>query len=164
MAKQETCRTRISAGLLMYHVGSDGIEVLLAHPGGPFFKNRDEGAWSIPKGEPDADEDLLATAQREFEEETAIKPAGPFIPLTPITQKGGKIVHAWAFSGDCDPTQIKSNTFTMEWPPKSGRQMEFPEIDRAEFFALAAAKKKIKAGQEKLLDELESLLGRGDST
>ena len=128
-------------------------------PGGPFFSNQDDGSWSIPKGEPDADEDLLPTAQREFQEETGLTPTGPFIPLKPIQQKGGKIVHAWAFEGDCDPSSLKSNTFSMEWPPKSGQQMEFPEIDRAEFFDLATARKKIKAGQEAMLDELEVILG-----
>ncbi len=145
---------RLSAGLLMYRIKDGALQVLLAHPGGPFFQKRDDGAWSIPKGEPDANEDLLVTAQREFEEEAGVKPTGPFLPLKPIQQKGGKIVHAWAFEGDCDPKAIKSNTFTMEWPPKTGRQMEFPEIDRAEFFDLATAKKKIKVGQEALIDEL----------
>ena len=142
----------------MYRAKAGVIQILLAHPGGPFFRNKDEGAWSIPKGEPDVEEDLLVTAQREFEEETGLKACGPFIPLKPIKQKGGKIVHAWAFEGDCDSTTIKSNSFTMEWPPKSGRQQEFPEIDRAEFFDLPAAKKKIKAGQEALLDELGEIL------
>ena len=149
---------RLSAGLLMYRIEDGAIHVLLAHPGGPYFVNKDEGAWSIPKGEPDADEDLFVTAQREFEEETGIKPQGPFIPLGRIKQKGGKIVHAWAFEGDCDPKAIRSNTFQMEWPPHSRRQQEFPEIDRAEFFDLAAARKKIKAGQEGLLDELAGRL------
>ena len=149
---------RLSAGLLMYRIKYGAIQVLLAHPGGPLFRNKDDGAWSIPKGEPDSDEDLLVTAQREFEEETGFKPAGPFIPLKPIKQKGGKVVHAWMFEGDCDPATIKSNTFTTEWPPKSGRQMEFPEIDRAKFFDLATARKKIKSGQEGLIEELESLV------
>lgn len=149
---------RVSAGLMMYRIKDGTIQVLLAHPGGPFFCNKDEGAWSIPKGEPDADEDLLLTAQREFEEETGLKPTGPFIALKPVKQKGGKVVHAWAFEGDCDSTTIQSNTFTMEWPPKSGRQMEFPEIDRAEFFDLTTAKRKIRAGQEGLLEELEGIL------
>lgn len=149
---------RLSAGLLMYRIQDGAMQVLLAHPGGPFFRNKDDGAWSIPKGEPDADEDLLLTAQREFEEETGIKPTGPFIALKPIKQKGGKLVHAWAFEGDCDPATIKSNTFTMEWPPKSGRQMEFPEIDRAEFFDLRVAKQKIKAGQDEFIEELERIL------
>jgi predicted NUDIX family NTP pyrophosphohydrolase len=161
--QQEAGRPRVSAGLLMYRLSGNVLEVLLAHPGGPFFTHKDEGAWSIPKGEPDVGEDLLATAQREFEEETGITPAGPFTPLSPIRQKGGKIVHAWAFEGNCDPKCLRSNTFAIEWPPKSGRQMEFPEIDRAEFFDFAAAKKKIKAGQERFLDELASILGRGDS-
>ena len=149
---------RLSAGLLMYRIKDGAVRVLSAHPGGPFFRKKDEGAWSIPKGEPDAGEDLLTAAQREFEEETGVQPQGPFIPLRPIQQKGGKVVHAWAFEGDCDPAAIKSNTFTIEWPPKSGRQAEFPEIDRADFFGLATARKKIKAGQESLIDELAAML------
>ncbi len=149
---------RISAGLLMYRIREGAVQVLLAHPGGPFFRKKDEGAWSIPKGEPEPGEDLLLTAQREFEEETGRKPTGPFLPLQPIQQKGGKIVHAWAFQGDCDPTTLTSNTFTMEWPPHSGQQREFPECDRAEFFDVETAKRKIKAGQEGLIEELESRL------
>lgn len=149
---------RLAAGLLMYRIKNGRIEVLLAHPGGPFFMKKDDDAWTIPKGEPDGDEDLFVTAQREFEEETGIRPTGPFIPLQPIKQRGGKVVHAWAFEGDCDPATIKSNTFTMEWPPKSGRQQEFPEMDRAEWFDLPTARKKIKAGQEALIDELEVIL------
>ena len=131
------------------------LQVLLAHPGGPYFVSKDDGAWSIPKGEPEPDEDLLLTAQREFEEETGLKPTGPFIPLKPIQQKGGKIVHAWAFKGDCDPATLKSNTFTMEWPPNSGRQMEFPEIDRAEFFDLARQGRRSKRGRRRLLTNWE---------
>jgi predicted NUDIX family NTP pyrophosphohydrolase len=153
---------RISAGLLMYRIKGGAIEVLLAHPGGPYFVNKDDGDWSIPKGEPEPCEDLLLTAQREFEEETGLKPTGPFIPLKPIKQKGGKIVHAWAFEGDCDPATLRSNTFLMEWPLKSGRQQEFPEMDRAEFFDLATARKKIKAGQEGLIAELEGMLRHQD--
>lgn len=149
---------RISAGLLMYRVQEGVLQVLLVHPGGPFFRNKDDGAWSIPKGEPHGDEDLLITAQREFAEETGLTPQGPFVPLKPIRQKGGKTVHAWAFPGDCDPRTLRSNTFAMEWPPKSGRQAEFPEVDRGEFFGVAAAKKKIKAGQEALIDELAAML------
>jgi predicted NUDIX family NTP pyrophosphohydrolase len=148
---------RISAGLLMYRIRAGAVEVLLAHPGGPFFKNKDAGAWSIPKGEIDKGEDMLEAAQREFEEETGVKPSGPFIPLTPIKQKGGKIVHAWAFKGDCDPSATVSNTFTMEWPPRSGKMAEFPEIDRTGFFDLTAAKVKIKAGQEALIEELKQI-------
>jgi predicted NUDIX family NTP pyrophosphohydrolase len=149
---------RISAGLLMYRINEGKLQVLLAHPGGPFFKNKDEGAWSIPKGEAEPGEDLLETAKREFEEETGVTPKGPFVALTPITQKGGKIVHAWAFEGDCDPNAIVSNTFTIEWPPKSGRQLDFPEIDRADFFDMAAAKRKVKAAQVPLIAELEGIV------
>ena len=149
---------RVSAGLLMYRIHDGKLQVLLAHPGGPYFKKKDDGAWSIPKGEIEPGEDLLEVAKREFEEETGVTPTGPFIVLTPIKQKGGKIVHAWAFEGDCDANATVSNTFTMEWPPKSGRQMEFPEIDRADFFDVAAAKRKIKAGQESLIEELERIV------
>jgi predicted NUDIX family NTP pyrophosphohydrolase len=151
---------RISAGLLMYRIQDGKLQVLLAHPGGPYFKKKDDGAWSIPKGEVETDEDLLETAKREFKEETGVTPKGPFIALKPIKQKGGKIVHAWAFKGDCDPSAILSNTFTMEWPPKSGRQMEFPEIDRAGFFDVAEAKRKIKAAQAALIEEVEVMLAR----
>lgn len=152
---------RLSAGLLMYRHSHGRIEVLLAHPGGPYFVKKDDGAWTIPKGEPDADEDLLLTAQREFAEETGLQSCGPFLPLHPIQQKGGKVVHAWAFQGDCDPANVRSNTFTIPWPPHSGRQQEFPEIDRAAWFDLATARSKIKAGQEALLDELVLLLNAG---
>ena len=150
--------SRLSAGLLMYRIKGGVLQVLLAHPGGPYFVNKDNGAWTIPKGEPDADEDLLVTAQREFEEETGVKPTGPFLPLKPIKQKGGKIVHAWAFEGDCDPAASKSNTFKIEWPPKSGKQMEFPEIDQTEFFDLETARTKIKAGQERLIEEFVKMV------
>ena len=112
---------RISAGLLMYRIHEGKLQVLLAHPGGPRFENKDDKAWSIPKGEIEPGEDLLEAAKREFEEETGVIPTGPFIALTPVQQKGGKIVHAWAFEGDCDPRATVSNTFTMEWPPRSGR-------------------------------------------
>jgi predicted NUDIX family NTP pyrophosphohydrolase len=149
---------RISAGLLMYRIKESALQVLLAHPGGPLFRRKDEGAWSIPKGEIGPDEDLLDTAQREFREETGIQPRGPFVALAPIQQKGGKIVHAWAFEGDCDPAHIKSNTFTMEWPPRSGQQSEFPEIDRAEFFDLETARQKIKPTQWDLVVQVVTLL------
>ena len=149
---------RLSAGLLMYRIKDGAIQVLLAHPGGPYFAKKDDESWSIPKGEPGPDEDLFLTAQREFEEETGLKPAGPFVPLQPVKQKGGKIVHAWAFEGDCDPATIKSNTFTMEWPPKSGQQQTFPEIDRAGFFDLETARRKVKAAQVGLIDELETIV------
>ncbi len=151
---------RLSAGLLMYRIRDEAIQVLLAHPGGPYFVNKDDGHWSIPKGEPGPDEDLFHTAQREFEEETGLKPAGPFVALQPVKQKGGKLVHAWAFQGDCDPATIRSNTFAMEWPPRSGQQQAFPEIDRAEFFDLETARRKVKAAQVGLIDELEMILNK----
>jgi predicted NUDIX family NTP pyrophosphohydrolase len=135
-------------------------EVLLVHPGGPFWTKRDLGAWSIPKGEYTPGEDPLAAARREFEEETGISPEGEFIPLSPCRQAGGKVVHAWAIEGDCDPTAIVSNTFVMEWPPRSGRQQEFPEIDRAAWFPLDIAKRKLVSGQVGLVDELSRLLER----
>ena len=145
----------VSAGLLLYRVNDGKLQVLLAHPGGPFFKNKEEGAWTIPKGEIEPGEDLLEAAKREFEEETGVTPTGPFTALTPIQQKGGKIVHAWAFKGDCDPCAIVSNKFSIEWPPRSGRLMDFPEIDRAEFYDVAVASRKIKAAQTALIDELQ---------
>lgn len=146
------------AGLLVYRRHDGRLQVLLAHPGGPFFQNKDAGVWTIPKGEPDPDEDLLNAACREFQEETSIEPTGPFTPLTSVKQKGGKVVHAWAFEGDCDASVLVSNTFTMEWPPKSGRQMEFPEMDKAVFFDLDVAKSKINPAQVGLLEELENLV------
>jgi predicted NUDIX family NTP pyrophosphohydrolase len=149
---------KVSSGLLVYRIRNSALEFLLVHPGGPFWKNKDDGAWTIPKGEIGGDEEPLAAAIREFEEELGFKPGGPFIELTPIKQKAGKTVHAWAFEGDCDPTQIKSNTFSMEWPPRSGKQAEFPEIDRAEFFSLEAAKKKINQAQIPILEELRHRL------
>lgn len=153
-------RLRVSAGLLMYRRCCGDLQVLLAHPGGPFFQNKDEGAWSIPKGEMEPEEEPLVAARREFEEETGITPVGPFTKLTPVKQKSGKIVHAWAFQHDCDPTKLVSNTFTLEWPPKSGRKMKFPEIDRTEFFDLETARHKINPAQASLIDELERLLQR----
>ena len=145
---------RISAGLLLYRIRDGALEFLLVHPGGPFWKNKDAGAWTIPKGEI-GDNEELAAAVREFEEELGFKPSGPFIELTPIKQKAGKVVHAWAFQGDCDPTQIKSNTFSIEWPPKSGKQAEFPEVDRADFFNLEDAKVKINPAQVPFLEEAQ---------
>jgi predicted NUDIX family NTP pyrophosphohydrolase len=148
----------ISSGILMYRVRDGELEFLLAHPGGPFWQNKDEGAWTIPKGEVSEGEDPLAAARREFEEETGLRPEGEFIGLSPIRQKSGKRVHAWAVEGDCDPAAIRSNTFTLEWPPRSGRQQEFPEIDRAEFFLLGEARRKINPAQRPLLEELEGIL------
>jgi predicted NUDIX family NTP pyrophosphohydrolase len=146
---------RTSAGLLMFRRRNVAIEVFLVHPGGPFFAKKDVGAWSIPKGEIDEGEEPLATARREFEEETGFTAEGTFLPLAPVTQKGGKVVQAWAFEGDCDPGQVKSNTFRMEWPPHSGKQQEFPEVDRAGWFTVEQAKEKINQAQAAFLEELK---------
>lgn len=148
----------ISAGLLMYRVSNREPQVLLVHPGGPFFQRKDEGVWTIPKGEVASSEDLLAAARREFHEETGLEPTEPFFSLAPIKQKSGKLVHAWVFAGDCDPARLRSNTFQIEWPPKSGRQVEFPEVDRAEFFDLATARQKIIPAQARWIDDLEQML------
>ena len=153
--------TRLSAGLVMFRLRAGRPEFLLVHAGGPLFKNKDAGHWTIPKGEPHDGEPLLTTARREFEEETGLGAPGDdnaMTPLAPITQKGGKIVHAWAFAGDCDPTALRSNTFKMEWPPRSGKSEEFPEIDAAGFFDLPAAQQKIKPAQLPLLVELAARL------
>ena len=149
---------KISAGLLMYRVRGGHLEVLLAHPGGPFFTNKDLGVWTIPKGLVDEDENQLAAARREFEEETGVRPEGEFLPLGEVRQKGGKTVVAWAVEGDLDPAAITSNTFQREWPPRSGRRQTFPEIDRAEFFSIAEAKTKINPAQAQFLGRLETLL------
>jgi len=147
-----------SAGLILYRYRDGRLQVFLVHPGGPVWARRDEGAWSIPKGEIDDGEDPLATARREFLEETGVTPSGDFQPLEPVRQKGGKMVQAWAFAGDCDPERIKSNTFSMEWPPRSGKQRDFPEVDRAEFFDVEEAKRRINPAQAALLSELEQKL------
>jgi predicted NUDIX family NTP pyrophosphohydrolase len=145
---------KTSAGLLLYRKKNGVLQVFLIHPGGPYFAKKDAGVWSIPKGEIDEGEDPLAAGQREFEEETGCRPEGNFIPLSPITQKGGKTVLAWAIEGDCDPGTIKSNTFTVEWPPRSGKMREFPEADRAGWFTIEEAKKKINPAQAALVEEL----------
>jgi predicted NUDIX family NTP pyrophosphohydrolase len=149
-----------SAGILLYRVRAGTLEVLLAHPGGPFWAKKDAGAWTIPKGEIGDGEDAEAAARREFSEETGLEVAGPLLPLSPIRQRSGKAVLAWAAAGDCDPAQLRSNTFSMEWPPKSGRQAEFPEIDRAAWFPLGEARARILPAQVPLLEELEQRLGR----
>ena len=148
---------KISAGLLMYRMRDGELEFLLAHPGGPFWKDRDAGAWTIPKGEIQEGENPLAAAKREFEEEIGVKPRGEFKELTPITQKGGKVVHAWAIEGDCDTATIRSNTFQMEWPPRSGKFQACPEVDRAAFFQFDEARRKINPAQSALLEELRRL-------
>jgi predicted NUDIX family NTP pyrophosphohydrolase len=148
-----------SAGLVMYRYRNAKLEVLLVHPGGPFWRKKDEGAWSIPKGEYTADEDAFEVAKREFKEETGYAAEGSFMELAPIKQPGGKVVAAWAFEGDCDAGKIKSNTFSMEWPPRSGKQAEFPEVDRAEWFPINAAKKKLLKGQAGFVEQLCEALG-----
>jgi predicted NUDIX family NTP pyrophosphohydrolase len=150
---------QLSAGLLMYRGSGEKTEVFLVHPGGPFWAKKDEGAWSIPKGLPSAGEDLLAAAQREFHEETGFTAEGEFKSLGAFKQPGGKIVHAWAVEGDCDPAQLVSNLFEMEWPPKSGRHPRFPEIDRAAWFRPAEALLKILRGHRPILFKLFEKLG-----
>ncbi len=146
----------------MYRKGGTGLEVFIAHPGGPFFKNKDAGHWTIPKGEVAEGEDLLETAKREFKEETGIDTEGDFIELGQIKQKGGKIVHAWAFEANCaGDVKLCSNLFEIEWPPKSGKFASFPEVDRAGFFSLAEAKVKLKNAQHPLLERLVEVLKSG---
>jgi predicted NUDIX family NTP pyrophosphohydrolase len=149
-----------SAGMLMYRRAAHGLEVLLAHPGGPYFTKKDAGGWTIPKGEPESGEPLEAAAAREFSEETGLPVIGERLPLGDIRQKGGKTVHAWAFAGDVPPGFVPtSNLFEMEWPPRSGRRQQFPEIDRAEMFPLEVAREKINPAQAAFLDRLVELLG-----
>jgi len=149
-------RTQISAGLLVYRRSSERTEVLLAHPGGPFWAKKEDGAWTIPKGLAEADADLLATACREFTEETNLNAAGAFIPLAPVKQKSGKVVHAWAFEADLRLDSFVSNTFEMDWPPRSGRRRSFPEIDRIAYFSMPVAMTKIVPYQQPLLVELQT--------
>jgi predicted NUDIX family NTP pyrophosphohydrolase len=154
-------RSTISAGLLMFRRRGNAFEVLLVHPGGPFFARKDEGTWTIPKGEIPPGEDLLTRAQIEFEEELGIKPTGNWIALGSIKQKGGKIVHAWGFEGDLpDHFELKSNTFEIEWPPCSGKLKSFPEVDRAGFFREEIARSKIILAQVSFLDRLRKQLDR----
>jgi predicted NUDIX family NTP pyrophosphohydrolase len=150
---------RISAGLLLYRHMAGRLEVFLVHPGGPFWARKDLGAWSIPKGEIEPGRDELAEARRELREETGVEVEGKFRPLKPVKQAGGKSVHAWAIEADCDADRIVSNTFSLEWPPRSGKQQSFPEVDRAAWFDLPAARQKINPAQAALLDELEKMLG-----
>ena len=148
---------RSSAGLLMFRIRNQRAEVFLAHPGGPFWRRKDAGAWSIPKGETTAGEEPLAAARREFEEETGMIPEGPFVDLGETKQAGGKTVKAWAFEGDGSPA-IQSNAFSLEWPPKSGRVQQFPEVDRAEWFSLDEAEGRVHRGQAVFLDRLRAYL------
>ena len=147
-----------SAGILLYRIRNKTLELFLVHPGGPFFANKDHGAWSIPKGEFENDEEPLAAAKREFKEETGMELSGEFIQLAFIKQKSGKMVYAWAVEGDIDPEKIKSNNFEIEWPPKSGKMKTFPEIDKAAWFNLNEAIVKINSGQVTLIKELEDKL------
>jgi len=156
---------KLSAGILLYRHGGAGLEVLLVHPGGPFLAKKDDGAWSIPKGEYTPGEDPLSVAKREFEEETGASmdavTRGDFLSLSPIKQAGGKIVSAWCVAGDFDPARLRSNLFEMEWPPKSGKKKEFPEVDRAAWFSPEEARRKLLASQAPLLDEFVARVKSG---
>jgi predicted NUDIX family NTP pyrophosphohydrolase len=149
---------KASAGLLMYRKRNGRLEALLVHLGGPFWKNKDRGAWFVPKGEINPGEDQLVAAQREFQEETGLVAAGQFLSLGSVRHKSGKTVTAWAFAGDCDAASLKSNTFEMGWPPKSGKRAQFPEIDRAEFFSVERAREKMHPAEFEFLTRLEQLL------
>lgn len=156
-------RARVSAGLLMYRVVNGRVDVFIAHPGGPWFPNRELDVWTIPKGELEEGEDLQTAAIREFQEEVGIVPKGPYLELGSIKQKGGKTVHAWAFQGDWDESQpIRSNRIQVEWPPGSGRWGDWPEVDRAGFFSLPEARERLKSSQHPLLDRLVAALGLAD--
>lgn len=155
---------RQSAGLLLFRDTPVSLEVLLVHPGGPYWSKKDEGAWTIPKGEFTGGEQPLDAAIREFEEETGHRPHGEFLPLEPVRQPGGKLVFAWALRAEFDPASLQSNTFEMEWPPGSGRKRQFPEVDRAGWFGMAVARKKILKGQAPLLDQLLDKIGGDPSS
>ena len=150
---------KTSAGLLMYRFRKAHLELFLVHPGGPFWRNKDLGAWSIPKGEYLEGEDPFEAARREFKEETGFEAIGEFIALAPLRQPSGKIITAWAFEGDCDPAGIRSNRFTMEWPPGSGRQAQFPEVDQADWFDAEMARTKLLKAQAGFVDQLCAKLG-----
>jgi predicted NUDIX family NTP pyrophosphohydrolase len=152
-------RGKHSAGILLFRRGADGLQVFLVHPGGPFWAHKDDGAWSIPKGECAPAEDLLQAAQREFQEETGTSVAGTFLPLPAVRQSGGKTVTAWALEGELDPAHLRSNTFALQWPPGSGLQQTFPEVDRGGWFGLDEARRKLLSGQHPLLDALLGLVG-----
>lgn len=143
-----------SAGILLFRFNNGALEVLLVHPGGPYWASKDAGAWSIPKGEYSEGEDALSAAKREFAEETGVNVEGEFFPLGEVKQAGGKIVQVWALQGDVDPSLIRSNTFTLEWPPRSGSVREFPEVDSAGWFSMHAAKRKLLSGQREFLERL----------
>ncbi len=143
----------------MYRIKNEKPEIFLVHPGGPFYKNKDEGCWSIPKGETeDHETDMLDTAKREFEEETGFKPVGTFVPLGSAESKSGKTAHAWAFEGDCDPAKLTSNMISIDWPPKSGQKLEIPEVDRGDFFTPEIAKKKVVSYMVPLIESFERFI------
>ncbi len=151
-------KKKVSAGILLYRMSGGEVQVFLVHPGGPYWAGKDDGAWSLPKGEYGEGDDPLATARREFTEETGSQVTGPFRPLSPVTQPSGKLVSAWAVEGDLDASTVKSNTFLLEWPPQSGKTHEFPEVDRGAWFDIATARTKLQPGQRAFLDQLLQLL------
>ena len=154
-------RLNVSAGLLLFRRTGGRLEVFLAHPGGPFWRDRDLGAWTVPKGLLEEGEDPLAAAVREFEEETSIRPEGPYLPLGSIRQRAGKHVHAWAWEGEADPRRVRSNLMRAEWPRGSGRWLSFPEVDRCEWFDAREARQKVNPAQAELIDRLEAALASG---
>jgi predicted NUDIX family NTP pyrophosphohydrolase len=152
--------SQTSAGLLLFRRSPGPLELFLAHPGGPFWRGRDAGAWTIPKGLTEPGEDLLAAACREFEEETGVKPLGPFLPLGSVRQKAGKVIHAWAWEGDADSAAVTSNTMKAEWPRGSGRWLTFPEVDRCAWFTPDEARNRLNPAQAELVDRLQAALAR----
>jgi len=158
MAIEENKMTKESAGLMMYKVEKDVLKVFLVHPGGPFWKSKEDGAWSIPKGEIEDEENLLETAKREFKEEVGFEAKGNFISLGKIQQKAGKIVHAWAFEGDWSGILMCQSFVEIEWPLRSGKKIKIPEVDKARFFSIEDAKKKINQAQKELIERLEKTL------
>ncbi len=154
----------VSAGILLYRTNRGPVEVFLVHPGGPYWAGKDDGAWSIPKGICQGEEDPLAAAKREFQEETGMAVTGRCRPLTPLRQPSGKVISVWAVEGDLDAGRVRSNVFSMEWPPHSGRMQEFPEVDRGAWFDLVTARRKLLPGQRPFLDQLEEALSaRGEA-
>ncbi len=155
----ESMPKKTSAGILLYRMLNDALEVFLVHPGGPYWAKKDEGSWSVPKGEFEVGEDSLGAAKREFREETGLDINGNFIELTPLKQPSGKVVYVWAVEGNLDATSIKSNMFSMEWPPRSGKEQEFPEVDKGGWFTITQAREKLLAGQRGFLEQLQNKLG-----
>ncbi len=149
---------KTSAGILLYRMTENGLEVFLVHPGGPYWQKKDDGAWSVPKGEFEAGEDSLEAAKREFKEETGFDITGDFIELSPLKQPSGKVVYAWAVEGNIDAKSIRSNMFSMEWPPRSGREQEFPEVDKGGWFTVAQAQNKLLPGQRGFLAQLKKII------